>query len=309
MPFLDPATIAKVETLALRSRVIVQDALTGMHRARLHGSSVEFSEHKEYSPGDEVKHIDWKAYAKVDRYYVKQFEQESQLTAYLILDASASMAYAGSGDAPSKLDHAAHLLAALGYLLIRQRDKVALLGFGDETIDMAYLPPRGRLTHYNALLEMLVQLCETGARGTESAATALDRIGELTRRRRSLIVLASDLFEPEGRALTLLHQLRAQGHDVALLHVLHPDEVEFPFDRLTTFESLEDSSRRMLVNATTIRKQYLRRMEQFCAKARTACVEGGVDYHLVPTSKPPDQTVLEFLTQRAGAGSPRSWSS
>lgn len=309
MPFLDPATIAKVESLALRSRVVVQDALTGMHRARLHGSSVEFAEHKEYSPGDEIKHIDWKAYAKVDRYYVKQFEQESQLTAYLILDGSASMAYAGTGDAPGKLDHAAHLLAALGYLLIRQRDKVALLGFGDETLDMAYVPPRGRLNHYNAVLEVLVQLCETGARGTETAAAALDRIGELTRRRRSLIVLASDLFEPDNKALPLLHQLRAQGHDVALMHILHPDEIEFPFERLTTFESLEDSSRKLLVNATAVRKQYLDRMNSFCAAARTACVEGGVDYHFVPTSKPPDETVLEFLTQRSGSGSPRSWSS
>src|SRR5262249_22291923 len=131
--FLDPITISRLETLPIRARVIVEGALSGLHRARLHGSSVEFAEHKEYSRGDEIRHIAWKAYARADRFYVKQFEQESELTCFLALDGSGSMAYAGSG--LSKLDYAAMLLGALAYLLIRQRDKVGLLVHGDAALD------------------------------------------------------------------------------------------------------------------------------------------------------------------------------
>src|SRR5689334_22184114 len=133
MGFLDPNVLARLGPLPVKARIIVEGALSGMHRASHHGSSVEFAEHKEYSAGDDIRHLDWKVYAKADRYYVKQFEQESELTAYLILDASGSMGY--RGDSLSKLEYASYLLASLAYLLIRQRDKVGLLVFGDETLE------------------------------------------------------------------------------------------------------------------------------------------------------------------------------
>lgn len=298
MSVVDPVTVAKLETLPLRARVIVEGALSGLHRARHHGSSVEFAQHKEYSPGDEVRHIDWKAYAKVDRYYIKQFEQETQLATQLVLDASGSMAYGNASI--TKLQYASYLLAALGYLLIRQRDKVGLSAFGQGDLDI-YVPPRARPAHLHDLLAVINDLLERGARGEESAAEALRRIAELTRRRRSLIVLASDLFEPDDTALDILRHLRAQGHDVVLFHVLDDDELEFPFEGLTLFEALE-GDRKLLTNPGAIRKHYQTRLQEFLDRIRTTCVDGGVEYHLVPTSRPFDQTLLDFLRHRAGVG-------
>jgi uncharacterized protein (DUF58 family) len=149
---IDPTQLARLGNLPIKARVIVQGALSGMHRASLHGSSVEFAEHKEYSPGDEMRHIDWKAYAKVDRYYVKRYEQESQLTIYLVLDGSASMAFAGDGI--SKIEYAGLTLAALAYLAIQQQDKVGLVATGDRAIE-TIVPPRARSTHLHDLLAVL----------------------------------------------------------------------------------------------------------------------------------------------------------
>jgi uncharacterized protein (DUF58 family) len=312
LPTIDSAAIADIvaggEALQVKARLIVEGALTGLHRARLHGSSVEFAEHKEYSPGDEVRHIDWKAYAKLDRYFVKQFEQESQLTAYLLLDASGSMDYRGDG--LSKLDYAAYLLAALAYLLIRQQDKVGLAIFGDENLE-GYVPPRARPAHLHDLLAALQDATKRGAGGAEPVTAALDRVGELARRRRSLIVLASDLFDSEGDAPTILRRLKAQGHDVVFFHVLDPHEIDFPFQGLTLFEALE-SDRKMLANPGAIRRHYKSEMSQFLARTRTACAGGGVDYQLVPTSTPLERALLDFLSQRAGASARRregAWSS
>jgi uncharacterized protein (DUF58 family) len=300
---LDPVTVSRLETLPVRARVIVEGALSGLHRARLHGSSVEFAEHKEYSPGDEIRHIDWKVYGRADRFYVKQFEQESELSCYLALDASGSMDYGDTGrdkkDGLSKLVYAAHLMAALAYLLIRQRDKVGLLVFGDDSLDR-YVPPRARPAHLHDLLAVLEEVTRVGGRGSEPTHAALDRLGELSRQRRSLVIVASDLFEqPDGHALGVLRRLRARGHDVALFQILHPHELELPFENLTLFESLEDS-RQLLVDPAAIRRQYKRRMAEFLDRVRSECVRGGVEHHLVATSRPIEQALLEFLTQRAG---------
>jgi uncharacterized protein (DUF58 family) len=310
--FLDPTALAQVSGMPLRARIVVEGALTGMHRARLRGSSVEFAEHKEYAPGDEIRHIDWKAYAKVDRYYVKQFEQESQLTAFLVLDASASMAYAGKG--VSKLAYASYLLAALAYMLVHQRDRVGLVAFGDQRID-SYVPPRARPAHLGDLLAVLEDLDRRGGRGDEPAASALDRVAELAGRRRSLVVVASDLFERADAAdkdldsLTVLRRLQSRGHDVTVFHVLDPDELALPFHGLTRFESLEDQ-RALLVDPDGVRRAYLRRLHAFLERAERACVDAGVAYQRVPTSQPVEQTLLDFLGMRARlAGAARTWSS
>jgi uncharacterized protein (DUF58 family) len=305
MSFLDPSAIARLGTLQLKARLIVEGALTGMHRARLHGSSIEFAEHKEYSPGDEIRHIDWKAYAKLDRYYVKQFEQESQLTAHLVLDASASMAYAGDG--LSKLEYASYLVAALAYLLIRQRDKVGLSVFGDERFDV-HVPPRARPSHMGDLLAVIDEIHARGAGGAEPAAAALERIAELSQRRRALIVLVSDLLGDDERALDVLRRLRAQGHDPVVFQVLDPHELELPFRGLTIFDSLEDE-RRLMANPDTIRREYLRRLAEFLARIQGACTDSGVEYHQVATSQPLERTLLQFLTMRSRLAAPRrAWS-
>jgi uncharacterized protein (DUF58 family) len=298
---LDPAQLARLGSLPIQARVIVEGALSGLHRAAVHGSSVEFAEHKEYSPGDELRHVDWKAYAKLDRYYVKQFEQESQLTVYLVLDASASMAFAGGGIA--KLEYAGLLLAALAYLVIQQQDKVGLIASGDRSLE-TLVPPRGRTNHFHDLMAVLESIIARGAAGDESPAAALARIAELTRRRRALIVLASDLFDPDDETLRALAQLRAQRHDVSVIHLLDPHERSFPYDGLTQFEALE-SAHKMLVNPAAIRRDYLDRMEAFLARVRGALTAAGVDYHLVETSQPLEQTLLSLMVARSRLGPAR----
>jgi len=267
----------------------------------MHGSSVEFAEHKEYSPGDELRHVDWKAYAKVDRYYVKQFEQESQLTVYLVLDASASMAFSGGGIA--KLAYGGMALAALAYLVIQQQDKVGLIACGDKKLE-TLVPPRARTNHLHDLMSVLESILARGGTGDESPAAALSRIAELTRRRRALIILASDLFDPDDETLRALAQLRAQRHDVSVIHLLDPHERSFPYDGLTQFDALE-SAHKLLANPAAIRRDYLDRMDAFLAKIRSALTAAGVDYHLIETSQPLEQTLLALLVARSRLGPAR----
>jgi uncharacterized protein (DUF58 family) len=298
---LDPAQLARLGSLTIKARVIVEGALSGLHRAAVHGASVEFAEHKEYSPGDELRHVDWKAYAKLDRYYVKQFEQESQLTVYLVLDASASMAFSGGGIA--KLEYGGLALAALAYLVIQQQDKVGLIACGDRALE-TLVPPRARTTHLHDIMSVLESIIARGATGDESPAAALARIAELTRRRRALIVLASDLFDPEDETLRMLAQLRAQRHDVSVLHILDPHERGFPYDGLTQFEALE-SAHKMLVNPAAIKRDYLERMEAFLTRARGTLTAAGVDYHLASTDQPLEKTLLALLVARSRLGPAR----
>ena len=295
---IDPAQLSRLGSLPIKARVIVEGALSGLHRAALHGSSVEFAEHKEYSPGDELRHVDWKAYAKVDRYYVKQFEQESQLTIYLVLDASRSMAFKGGG--LQKLEYAGLSLAALAYLGVQQQDKVGLVASGDKAIE-TIVPPRARTTHLHDLLAVLDSIMARGGAGDEAPAVALQRIAELARRKRALIVLASDLFDPDDKTLGVLAQLRAQKHDVSVLHILNPHETQFPYDGLTQFEALE-SNNRMLVNPNAIKREYLDRMDAFLTKVRGAMTHAGIDYHFVTTDRPLEQTLLELVIARSNLG-------
>jgi uncharacterized protein (DUF58 family) len=298
---IDPAQLQRLGSLPIKARVIVEGALSGLHRASVHGSSVEFAQHKEYTPGDELRHVDWKAYAKLDRYYVKQFEQESQLTVYLVLDASASMAFSGGG--LPKLEYAGLLLAAIGYLAISQQDKVGLVACGDRAVE-THVPPRARATHLHDLLTVLDALMARGGTGDEGPAEALSRIAELARRRRTLVVLASDLFDASDRTLAALAQLRAQRHDVSVVHVIDPHERTFPYDGLTQFEALE-SAHKLLVSPAAIRRDYLARMEAFLERCRTQLAAAGVDYHLISTDRPLEATLLDLIAVRSRLGPAR----
>ncbi len=298
MRFLDPRALSKIGNLALKARTIVEGALSGLHRSPHHGSSVEFAEHKEYSPGDEIRHIDWKAYGKFDRYYVKRFEQETELTAWLLLDRSGSMAYRGNG--LSKLEYASYLTAALAYLLIRQQDRVGLLAFG-EPARTVYVPPRARTTHLHDLLGVIEDINAGGGAGATGLAAALDRVGEMSRRRRSLIVIVSDLLDSSPEIPALLKRLRVQRHDVAVFHVLDKDELELPFEGVQIFQSLEDD-RRILADPQTVRAAYLRELGEFLARIKRACAEGDVDYRLCATSDPLELALGNFLTGRMARG-------
>lgn len=293
---LDPALLARLGSIAIKARVIVDSTLAGAHRARRHGSSIEFAEHKEYSPGDEIRHVDWKALAKLDRYYVKRFEQEAQLTAYLVLDATGSMRFAGAGTA--KVEYGALVLAALAYVIGREQDQVGLYAFGARTY---HVPPRAKSGHLADLFAVLDEVLASGEAGDRSPAEALEHVGELCRRKRALVVLASDLFDPDDRTIAALARLRARRHDVSVAHVLAPEELTLPYEGLTMFEALE-SDHKLLANPTAIRADYLARMQTFLTTTQERLAAAGVDYHLTPTDRALDETVLSLVSPRQRRG-------
>jgi uncharacterized protein (DUF58 family) len=287
---LEPAGVARLADLKLRARTIVEGALAGLHRSPHHGASVEFAEHKEYSPGDEIRHIDWKAYGKFDKYYVKRYEEETELRAYLVLDCSASMGYAGAS--VTKLEYATWLAAGISYLLLRQQDQAGLVAFADGL--RSYLPPRGRSSHLVNLLDALEALDAGG--GTDLAG-AVAYVSEVAHRR-SLILLFSDLLESGDEAVRLLRGLRARRHDVALFHVLDGDELRLPFDEPSLFEGIEERAE-LLADPRAVRRDYLAEVARFVDGCRRACAEGDVAYHLVDTARPPSAVLLDFLQGRS----------
>jgi uncharacterized protein (DUF58 family) len=293
---LDPVALAKLENLELRARAVVEGALSGLHKAPHHGSSVEFAEHKEYAAGDEIKHIDWKAYGKFDKYYVKRFEEETELRAYLLIDSSASMAYRREG--VSKLDYARVMAASLAYLLLKQQDQVGLVAFSEKL--RGYLPPRARSGHLSDLLTALEAIVPEGRTDLARALAYLSEVAQ----RRALIVVFSDLLGSDGNGATdnspttlrhLLRGLRARKHDVVVFQLLDRDEMTLPFEGTTVFESMEDD-RKLLADPGDVRKAYLAELHALIDGYRRGLAEGDVEYHLVETTQPPAQLLLEFLT-------------
>ena len=292
-PLLDPEVLAQVGNYPVGARRRVEGALSGHHRSPLRGSSIEFAEHKEYSPGDEIRHIDWKAFGKFDKYYVKQFEEETNLRAYLLVDASASMAY--KSGTYSKLEYATRLAATLSFLLLRQQDGVGLCIFQEDV--GTYVPARATSAH---LVNVLGALEAAKPAGTTALAKALRFTSELARRR-SVIIVLSDLFDADPAVPDLLKQLRSRQHEVVLFHLLDHDELAFPFDALTIFESMEDSSR-LLVDPPTVREDYMRELARFIKGYEQHAHEAGLEHRVVDTSTPLAKTLLGFLERRQGIG-------
>jgi uncharacterized protein (DUF58 family) len=288
---LDPAVLAKLGNLKLRVRAIAEGVLTGLHRSPQHGQSVEFAEHKEYAPGDEIRHIDWKAYGKFDRYYVKRFEQETNLRAYLVVDASGSMGYRGRPDALTKLEVASALAATLGYLLFRQQDAAGLVLVGDAV--KSAIPPRATPSHLAPLLEALEGVAPAGP---TRLAAAVDWIIERAPRRSSILVF-SDLMDPEDGILRRLAQLRRRHHDVTIFHVLDRAELEFPFEDPTLFLSMEDA-RQIEAHPRDVRKGYLEVVARWLAEVKRTAAEADLDYQLCRTDRPLDEVLLPFLARR-----------
>jgi uncharacterized protein (DUF58 family) len=273
----------------LRARAVVEGVLSGLHKSPHQGQSVEFAQHKEYAPGDEIRHIDWKAFGKFDKYYVKRYEHETNLRAFLAVDASASMNYR-SGDL-SKLDVAAMLAAALAYLLIRQQDAVGLLVLKDS--GPHYIPPRSSATHLQAILEALEGL---KGEGPTHLADAADLLSEKARRR-AAVVLLSDLFDEDQKALPRLLQLRLRKNDVSIFQVLDPAELDFPFEDNTLFLSMEDE-RQQQANPREIRESYLEEIGAFVEGAKKRCFELDCDYEMVRTDEGLDRVLLRYLARR-----------
>lgn len=293
-PPLDPAAVARFGRLELLARLVVEGVMSGLHRSPFKGFSVEFAEHRQYGPGDEIRHIDWRTYGKTDRYYVKEYEEETNLKAYLVLDTSGSMGYAGR--TASKLEHATQLAAALAYLMIGQRDAVGLVTC--DTDLRALLPARSAPGHFSLICKAL-----EGARpGGEAPLGGIldDLAGRI--RRRGLIVVLSDGFDRIEPLSAALKHLRHRKHEVLFLQVLAPEEEEFPFRRPARFRNLEDPGRAPRIDPAALRNAYLEQFRAHNAALRETCLGIKADYHKVSTAVPVERTLLDYLAARSRRG-------
>ncbi|MBF5041886.1 DUF58 domain-containing protein [Aggregicoccus sp. 17bor-14] len=291
MALLDAQTLSRLQGVKLRARAVVDGVLSGLHKSPHQGQSVEFAEHKEYAPGDELRHMDWKAYGKFDKYYVKRFEHETNLRGLLVVDASASMGYK-SGEL-SKLEVATTLAGALSYLLVRQQDAAGLAVMTAGKLQD--VPPRASAGHLNMLLESLERV---KPEGTTDLFGAADHLAEVLPRR-SLVVVFSDLLDDRQDALKRILSLRQRKNDVAVFHLVDPAELTFPFDDPMLFLDME-GDRRVEVNAREIRQSYLEEFGAFLEGVKTACAEANVDYERVRTDERLDEVLLRFLARRGG---------
>ncbi|HEV3166210.1 MAG TPA: DUF58 domain-containing protein [Isosphaeraceae bacterium] len=290
---IDPKTLMRIKSLQVRARVAVQGFLKGIHRSPYHGFSVEFSEYREYSPGDDPRYLDWRLYARSDRYYVKRFEDETNLRCYLVLDTSRSMGYRSG--AYSKSDYARTAAATIAYFLSTQRDAVGLLTFEDRITE--YLPPRHRPGHLRRLMAALER--EPLGRST-NLSEPLEQIAA-TVRKRGLIILISDLLAPTYALRTSLGYLRSRGHDVVVLRILDPAEVEFTFTTPAMFQDVE-SARELYIDPTQARSEYLRRFAAHAAEIEQSCVDLGIEYEQITTDRPLELVLFDLLKARMRRG-------
>lgn len=293
--FVDAQAVQALSGIMLRARTVADGVLAGLHRSQRHGRSVEFAEHKVYAPGDDTRHIDWKAFAKFDRYYVKRFLEETSLRAFMVCDVSNSMAYGGGHDRSRpgvrKVDYAKTLSATLASMLIRQADTVGVMTFSDVSGPRTAI--RGGERQLTEILENLDRAAVGGKTDPLSSLAALS--AQLSRR--ALVVVCSDLLDGGKDLLEPLTALRNRGADVALLHILHPDETTFPFDGMVRFLDLE-GDREAQVDAQGIREAYLEELNAWQVQVEKSAQERGVDYHLITTDTPPALALLRFLLPR-----------
>ena len=289
--YFDPETLAKIRPLGLRARTLVEGVMSGLHRSPLRGHSIEFAQHREYVPGDDLRQVDWKVYARSDRYHLKQYEDETNLIVYLMLDTSESMQYRGARSALTKLEYAQLIVFSIAYLVITQQDSAGLATFSSQ-LD-GWLPPRG----VAAYLDDIIRLMEAAPTGER---TDLPRVVELAAQRCNkpgVIVLVSDLLDDPLRLLTALKRLRHQRHDVIVVHVLDESELTFPFDRATRFEGLEGLPE-VITDPLLIAGAYRRAMNCFCSEVEVGCQHLGVDYHRMQTNESLAATLPQLLARR-----------
>jgi uncharacterized protein (DUF58 family) len=288
--YFDPRVLAGISNLSLRARWVVEGLMSGIHRSRSKGFSVEFEEHREYSPGDEIRRIDWKALGKFDRYFIKEYEDETNLRAYLLLDSSASMDYASDG--VTKFDYGCTLTASLAYLILRQQDAAGVVTFSDR-ID-AFIPPRAKRDYLSQILHALEN---RGPAGETDVGKILEEIaGQI--KRRGLVVLVSDLLDEPDKIIKGLRLFRFKGNDVIVFHLLDPAELELPFEGNIEFEDLEQLNLRVVADPRAIRNAYREVVAEFINRMRKECHDSIIDYQLISTSTPLDQALASYLSWR-----------
>lgn len=289
--YFDPRALARLEGLELRARHIVEGYVSGVHRSPYHGFSVEFAEHREYVPGDDTRHVDWKVWGKTDKYYLKQFEQETNLICYLVLDTSESMRYRSDGAALSKLEYAQSIAAALAYLVLGQQDSAGLVTFDREIRTL--VRPAGNPAHLKELLQVMEQ-----SRPERKTATG-SIFHELAERlkKRGVVVVLSDLFDDVPKMLAGLKHLRHRRHDVIVMHTLDPAELDFPFRNTMLFKGLEELPE-VLADPRSLRKAYLAEFNRFLHDVRSGCRAQGIDYLQLRTDQPVDLALSAYLAGR-----------
>jgi uncharacterized protein (DUF58 family) len=291
--FLDPKTLTKISRLDIIARLVVEGFVTGLHRSPFHGFSVEFAEHREYVPGDDIKHVDWKVYGRSDRYFIKQYEEETNLTATLLVDGSESMRYRSGDEGPTKLEYGCYIAASLAYLILRQRDAAGLVTF-DETIQKQ-VPPGSSPSHRNLLLDALTTI---EPRKRTSLGPVLHTMAERVRRK-GLVILISDLLDEPAAILSGLRHFRHRRHEVIVFHVLDPAEREFPFRAMTRFLGLE-SLGEVTCDAAALRQAYLEEVERWSGEVRHGCRQDRIDYVPLTTDIPLDVALTSYLATRSG---------
>jgi uncharacterized protein (DUF58 family) len=291
--YLNPEVVSKLASIELKARLVVEGFIVGLHRSPYHGFSVEFAEHRQYMPGDDFKHIDWKVYGKSDRFFIKQFEEETNLKAYILLDASNSMGFKSNGI--TKLEYGSYLAASLSYLMLRQQDAPGLLVY-DESI-RAYIPPKGARSHINPILK---QLNNTIPSNKTDAAVAFHELADRIKRR-GLIIVISDLLDDPGKMLLGLKHFRHRQHEVIVFQILDPFERNFAYKSEARFRDME-TGRELLTDPWQIRGDYISRLGDFLEEITRSCRDSHIDYHLLDTSVPFDKALFGYLAKRSKLG-------
>ena len=288
--FLDPSVLAGLDNLELRARIVVEGFLSGLHKSPNKGFSVEFNDYRHYQRGDDMRHIDWKLYARSDKFYIKQYEDETNVRCVILLDTSASMAYSSGGT--SKLEYGITLASALAYFVMKQRDAVGLITFDDEIRD--YIPAKCRQPHLMHILRTLSKL-ESGKR-TNVVKPLTDLAASLNKK--SFVILISDLLDDEERVINTLQNLRGMGNEVITFQIMDDAELSFPFNEASEFIDMEDDES-YITSPASIRKAYLQNLNEFLSYCRKKCQSSGVDYCLLNTAEPLDEALSSYIAKRA----------
>lgn len=293
--YLDPKVLDKLGRLELKARQAVEGFMAGLHRSPQRGASVEFAEHREYVPGDDLRHLDWRIYGRTDRFYIKRYEEETNLTLSVVLDVSESMSYAGQGQV-TKFNYGAMVAATLAYLVLRHRDAAAL-ALTDDTLE-AWVPPATRPSHLLALTAAIERSKLT--RKTDPGLVLKELATKLPAR--GIVAVISDLFGDPDRILNGIRALRARRQDVIVFHVLDRDEIDFPFDRMLKFDGMEGVEA-LVADPKALRQAYLDVFNAHQSRIRKGCLANGVDFKVLPTDTPLDVALTSYLALREKRGS------
>jgi uncharacterized protein (DUF58 family) len=290
--YLEPEVVSRLKTMELRARMVVEGFIAGLHKSPYHGFSVEFAEHRQYMPGDNIRDIDWKVYGKSDRFYVKEFEEETNLKAYLLLDTSASMGYHSKKKYLPKLEYCSYLAAAFSFMMLKQRDSVGLVGFDNKI--HTYIPPKSAASHLHILLSHLDKL------ESSNETDVADTLHEMAERikRRGLIILMSDLLDDPARIMAGLKHFRHRNHEVIVLHTLDPYERDFSFSKEAIFIDME-TGEEITTLPWQIKKDYKKAFGGTFDEFSRECRMSNIDYHVIDTSQTYDVSLFAYLNKRS----------